>query len=134
MIAHISEEQLPDDSTGKSDGVDITLGGGIGVLFLIEGLQYGVDLPDNAVNRRQRSIALDIFVLDGRSPIQVAVREETGATCNCRPATLPATLLVILQRCAMDRDLVALRRRVVDGLFAANERPLHPWDTRSELR
>jgi hypothetical protein len=47
VIAHPSKKQLSNDSTSKCNGVDILLGRRCSVLFLVENLQYSVDLTND---------------------------------------------------------------------------------------
>ena len=47
VIAHPSKKQLPNDSTSKGNGGDILLGRRCSVLFLVEDLQYSVDLTND---------------------------------------------------------------------------------------
>ena len=41
------------------------------------------------------------------SPVQIAVREETGAASDRRPTALPAALFMVLQRNSVNVGLVA---------------------------
>ena len=52
MVAGPAEEQLTQDSTGKRDGVDVALGGRSFEVGLVEGLEYGVHLANDAVMYR----------------------------------------------------------------------------------
>ena len=50
MVADPPEDQLSDNCTCESDGVDVTLRRGVRVVRLVEGLQNGVDLANDAVS------------------------------------------------------------------------------------
>ena len=51
MIAGIAKKQLTHDRSGKGDGVDIALSGGIAVFLLVQALEDGIDLADDAAER-----------------------------------------------------------------------------------
>ena len=55
-------------------------------------------------------------------PVQVAIGEQSSATCNGGPTTLPAALFEILERSAM---YVVLVDAGADFVVAAPYRPLH---------
>lgn len=56
MIAGVSKKQLADHCAGKSDCVDIRLGGRVSVLGAVEAAEDGVDLTDDSVRAGNISI------------------------------------------------------------------------------
>ena len=42
------------------------------------------------------------------APIQIAVREQTCAACNCRPAALPSAFCGVFEWGAMDLSFVGV--------------------------